>query len=115
MNPEVKINLDNLDILENIMAKSDKQIITSEQIDDRVNHPKYYNNNSIGIECIEIARHFSFNLGNCIKYIYRHGNKEEQGISNELKKLEDLKKARFYIDDEIKMLEKKIEQSKISK
>lgn len=87
------------------------QEITLLDLEDRVNHPKYYQNNSIGIECIEIARHMSFNLGNCFKYLYRHGKKQEQGIDIDIKKLEDLKKARFYLDDEIKMLENNIKRA----
>lgn len=91
--------------------KNNKNQITLSDVDNRVNHPKYYQNNDIGIECIEIARHMSFNLGNCFKYLYRHGKKSEQGIDINVKKLEDLKKARFYLDDEIKMLENNIKKS----
>lgn len=35
---------------------------------ENVNHPKHYNGIE-GIECIDVARHFNFNLGNAIKYI----------------------------------------------
>jgi uncharacterized protein YdcH (DUF465 family) len=41
----------------------------------------------------------NFNRGNAIKYIWRA---EEHAASKEI---EDLKKARWYIDDEIKRLE----------
>lgn len=40
----------------------------------------------------------NFNLGNAIKYIWRHADK---GAT-----IEDLKKARWYLDDEITRLEK---------
>lgn len=66
---------------------------------DNVNHPKHYNSHPSGIECIEIVRHFNFNLGNAMKYIWRAGLKGDA--------IEDLKKARFYLDDEIARLEKK--------
>lgn len=69
---------------------------------DAVNHPKYYNAHPSGVECIQIVRHMNFNLGNVIKYIWRAGLKE--GVSD----LEDLKKARAYLDDEIKRREEVI-------
>ena len=60
---------------------------------DAVNHPKHYNAHPSGIECITIVRHMGFNLGNAIKYIWRA---DEKGAS-----IEDLKKAAWYIADEI--------------
>lgn len=64
---------------------------------DAVNHPKHYNSHPSKVECITIARHYNFNLGNAIKYIWRCYHKGNQ--------IQDLKKARFYLDDEIKRLE----------
>lgn len=63
---------------------------------DTVNHPDHYQHPS-GAECIEIAEHFSFNLGNVIKYIWRAGRKHDR--------LEDLRKARWYLDREITRIE----------
>lgn len=70
---------------------------------DRVNHPAYYKDPS-GIECIDVARHRDFNIGNALKYLWRAGFKHEEGISNIDKQIEDLKKAVFYINDEIALL-----------
>lgn len=64
---------------------------------DMVNHPPHYLQNPSGVECIEIVRHLNFNRGSAIKYIWRA---DEKG-----KTIEDLKKARFYLDDEITKLE----------
>jgi len=61
---------------------------------DNVNHPPHYTNHPSGIECIEITRHMGFNLGNAIKYIWRADLKENT--------MEDLEKARWYINDEIR-------------
>jgi len=66
---------------------------------DGIEHPEHYQGHPSGIECIEVVRHFNFNLGNVIKYIWRAGKKGEESL------LKDLKKARFYLDDEIKRLE----------
>jgi len=74
--------------------------------DERVNHPKHYQHPS-GVECITIARHHDFNIGNALKYIWRAGLKQEQGISQTDKQIEDLQKAVFYIQDEIKFLQAK--------
>lgn len=60
---------------------------------DTVNHPAHYTAHPSGIECIEITRHMSFNLGNVIKYVWRADEKSDA--------LEDLRKARWYLDDEI--------------
>lgn len=70
--------------------------------DDRVDHPAHYN--QMPFEVIEITKHFSFTLGNAIKYICRAGFKSEEGMSQKQKTIEDLKKARWYIDYEIKEL-----------
>jgi hypothetical protein len=73
--------------------------------DDAVNHPAHYQSDVIRcdsckspIECIEVTRHMNFNLGNAIKYIWRSENKGKQ--------IEDLRKAAWYLNDEIERLEK---------
>ena len=62
-------------------------------MNDNVNHPKHYNSHPSGVECIEITEHFNFCLGNAVKYIWRASLKG--------KEVEDLRKARWYIDREI--------------
>ena len=76
---------------------------------DRVNHPSHYTwlKDLCGIEVIDITRHMNFNLGNVLKYTLRAGHKSEEGLSDKQKHIEDLKKALFYIKDEIKRLEEK--------
>lgn len=66
---------------------------------DPVNHPEHYTSDPSGIECIEITRHRNFNIGNAIKYLWR------AGIKDDTKQIEDLKKAIWYITDEINRLE----------
>ena len=66
---------------------------------DMVNHPKHYTSDPSGVECIQVVRHRNYNIGNAIKYLWR------AGLKNEDKHIEDLKKAVFYIQDEIKRLE----------
>lgn len=61
---------------------------------DNVNNPKHYTAHPSGVECIEITEHMSFTLGNAIKYIWRADLKQDA--------IEDLKKARWYLDREIR-------------
>lgn len=92
---------------ERLKARSTKDMVI-EDMNDRVNHPPHYTwlEELCGIEVIDITRHMDFCLGNCIKYILRAGHKSEEGMSDREKTIEDLKKARFYLDDKIKTLEK---------
>ncbi len=60
---------------------------------DVVNQPKHYTEHPSGIECIQVTEHMGFNLGNAIKYIWRCDLKKDA--------IEDLKKAKWYIDREI--------------
>ena len=71
---------------------------------DNVNHPAHYNSHPSGIECIEIARHHNFNIGNSMKYLWRAGLKSEEGMEDTDKQIEDLNKAIWYIQDEIKRI-----------
>ena len=73
---------------------------------DKVNHPSHYTwlKDLCGIEVIDITRHMDFNLGNSIKYILRSGHKKEEGYTDKQKTIEDLKKAVWYLNDEIKLL-----------
>ena len=63
---------------------------------DIINHPAHYTGVTAEIECIDIARHLNFQLGNAFKYIWRAGKKGGRG-----KEIEDLKKALWYLEDSI--------------
>lgn len=77
-----------------------KEWKSSPIVHDPVNHPKHYTSDPSGVECIDITRHRNFNIGNAFKYLWRAGLKD--GNSD----VQDLRKAIFYIEDEIKRLEK---------
>ena len=64
---------------------------------DLVNNPPHYTSHPSGVECIQITEHVNFNLGNCLKYVWRASLKGKQ--------VEDLKKAEFYIKREIARIE----------
>lgn len=63
---------------------------------DAVNHPPHYGTIP-SVECIDVVRHMNFNRGNAIKYIWRAGSKGNE--------IEDLRKAIWYLENEIKRLE----------
>lgn len=67
--------------------------------DDAVDHPKHYTEHPSGVECIEIVRHMTFNVGNVFKYLWR------AGLKDTAPSLEDHKKALWYLKDEIERLE----------
>ena len=68
-----------------------------DRVDEIIERPKHYTEHPSGIECITITEHMPFCLGNVIKYVWRAGLKGDR--------LEDLKKARWYLDREIKRIE----------
>jgi hypothetical protein len=62
---------------------------------DPVNSPSHYTDGSIEVIDFIEDKKFGFHLGNAVKYISRAGKK------NPDKKIEDLKKAIWYIQREI--------------
>lgn len=68
-------------------------------------HPDYYRSPPSGVECIDIIQHHDLCIGNALKYLWRAGLKKEQGIDDRFKEIEDLKKAIYYIERKIQLLE----------
>ena len=68
-------------------------------INPEVNHPAHYGGDTTyeAIKVIE-AWELDFSLGNCVKYIRRAGKKDE------FTELEDLEKARWYLNRKIASL-----------
>lgn len=67
---------------------------------EMVNHPDHYGGKDNPYEAIKVVEAWGldFHLGNTVKYIARAGKKD--GI------LQELKKARWYLDRKIQNLEK---------
>ena len=82
-------------------------ILSKNMKEERVNHPSHYTwlKEKCGIEVIDITRHLDFDSGNAVKYILRAGHKKEADISDLDKEIEDTKKAIWYLQDKVKMLE----------
>ena len=66
---------------------------------EAVDHPSHYTymKDKTGIEPIDICENLNFNLGNVIKYVLRAGYKDDI--------IQDLSKAAWYLDREIKRLQ----------
>jgi len=74
------------------------QVRLVKALTDAVNHPPHYKTG--GIETIDFieAKSLSYNLGNVVKYLTRADHKGN--------KIEDLKKAQWYLNREVSNLEK---------
>lgn len=73
---------------------------------DMINHPQHYTLGKIEVIDFIEDKGLNFNLGNVVKYVARAGHKKSSGKSVDTKALEDLKKARWYIEREIATREK---------
>ena len=67
---------------------------------DNVNHPSHYTSGQIEVIDFIEDKELGFHLGNAVKYISRAGRK------NPAKTVEDLRKATWYINRQIQILEK---------
>lgn len=71
-----------------------------DQKNDVISHPPYYTQGKIEVIDFIEDQKLNYHLGNCVKYICRCFMKHKDKPS------EDLKKARWYLNREIKELEK---------
>lgn len=64
---------------------------------ENIYHPAHYTQVN-GLECYEVVKHFPFTEGAIIKYLWRW--RDKNGV-------EDLKKARWYLEELIKENDKR--------
>lgn len=77
----------------------------SDVSDDPVNHPSHYNNGKIEVADFIADQKLNFDRGNAVKYVCRAGSKDPE------KEIQDLEKAVWYINHEIKMLKGECENA----
>jgi hypothetical protein len=84
------------------MLSEAAEALTEHVFDEKVNHPIHYGGDTL-YETIKVveAWNLNFHLGNAVKYISRAGLKDKE------KEIEDLKKAVWYLERKIKLLEGK--------
>ena len=77
---------------------------------EMVNHPSHYGGADNPYEAIKVIEAWDadFNIGTTLRYLCRCGKKTIGGSAEEMR-LEDLKKARWYLDREISNIEKQID------
>ncbi len=74
-----------------------------ESTNDPVNHPSHYNKGKIEVADFIADQKLNFDRGNAVKYVCRAGSKDPE------EEIQDLEKAIWYINHEIKMLKGDIE------
>ena len=90
-----RVNALGKDVQQTVINNVEDSMSTTPEM---VNHPKHYNLGKF--EVIDVIEDWKldFHLGNTVKYIARAGHKDAA--------LQDLKKARWYLDRRIEQLEK---------
>lgn len=85
-----------------VRKESERNSKSNKIVSDAVNHPAHYNK---GIETSEYIKSWemNWNQGNVIKYVTRY-NLKNTDVNLQI---QDLQKARWYLEDLIKELEKK--------
>lgn len=73
---------------------------------EKINHPQHYSPGTYETINVIEAWRLNFNLGNAVKYISRAGKKIDDNLSQEEKRIEDLKKAIWYLNREIEIGER---------
>lgn len=106
------INKINKEVMENPILLKEKQIKTFSNScmsaeDEHVNHPEHYTKGGIEVHDFISAWSMDFDTGNVIKYVTRAPYKSN--------KLEDLKKARWYLNKSIEKAEKEEKHEKHEK
>lgn len=87
----------------NSMNETEPQLMPTGHLtteEERINHPKHYNQHPRGIECIDVIEYMNFNIGSALKYLWRGGFKPESAIE------QDYEKAIWYIRRELERLKK---------
>ena len=77
-------------IAEKVVQTIEEQTVELPKKEDVINHPSHYTRGKIEVIDFIEDQQLPYHLGNVIKYIARAGHKGD--------KLEDLKKARWYLD-----------------
>lgn len=93
-----------LALIENICRENGKKLAEDfvegckSLVNDPVNHPSHYTDGKIEVIDFIEDKKLGFCLGNAVKYIARAGKKDPT------KEVEDLEKARWYLERRIKQL-----------
>lgn len=83
---------------EEIVRENYKFLFGTDSVNDPVNHPTHYTKGKIEVADFIADQKLNFDRGNAVKYVCRAGSKDPD------KEIQDLEKAIWYINHEIKTL-----------
>lgn len=84
-----------------LSEKYAREFSMAEEKKEQVNHPKHYNHGKFEVIDVIEDWELDFHIGNVVKYVSRAGRK------NDDTEIQDLKKALWYLQRKIEILEKK--------
>lgn len=79
-----------------------------DKVFDEVNKPQYYAETKIEVIDYIEDKQLGFCLGNVVKYVSRAGRKHSAGMDNKEKEIQDLEKAKWYLERRIKELKENL-------
>ena len=91
-------------------SESKIDAVNSVKTNDPVNHPSHYTDGKIEVIDFINDKKLNFNRGNVIKYVSRAGKKASKALDMRKKEIQDLEKALFYLNDEIKRLKLELKE-----
>lgn len=84
------------------------EIIKEPRIFDDVNNPKHYTDSKIEVIDYIEDKNLGFCLGNVIKYVSRAGKKHSADKTDKEKEIQDLSKAKWYLERRIRELKEEL-------
>lgn len=84
-----------------------KEVPINKSFDD-VQNPQHYTDSKIEVIDYIEDKNLGFCLGNVVKYVSRAGKKHSADKTDKEKEIQDLNKAKWYLDRRIKELEEKL-------
>jgi hypothetical protein len=92
-----------------VLEKARRDAQKAAKLYEHIDHPPHYTKG--GIETLDFieAKALNYHRGNVVKYLVRAGHKPSTP------ELEDLRKARFYLNREIVMMEKELDRKMMEK
>lgn len=82
-----------------------RPFLWSDSVNESVNHPSHYTKGKIEVADFIADQKLNFDRGNAVKYVCR------AGFKNPSEEIQDLEKAVWYINHEIKTLKEKAENA----
>lgn len=99
------------DVLKSVVLTPEEEKELDEKANkvfDDVERPKHYTDGNIEVIDFIEDKKLGFCLGNVVKYVARAGKKKSGSLDDDEKEIQDLKKARWYLNRRIRQCERKL-------